>query len=185
MGTRHLTCVWQDDAWKVAQYGQWDGYPEGAGMEVLLFLRGADLEAFAASCRNVRWVGSSEAAALWNSGKPHPELSRDTGPKILSVVLAHPGTHPLGLWNDIAFAADSIFCEWAYVIDLDANTFEVYKGFNNEPLPEDARFYCAGAYEEIEGGKRYYPVRLVKAYPLDTLPSGTRFVHDMRAKDDE
>jgi len=28
MGTRNLTCVMKDGQYKVAQYGQWDGYPE-------------------------------------------------------------------------------------------------------------------------------------------------------------
>lgn len=28
MGTRHLTAVVIDGDYKVAQYGQWDGYPE-------------------------------------------------------------------------------------------------------------------------------------------------------------
>lgn len=31
MGTRNLTCVVLDGEFKVAQYGQWDGYPEGSG----------------------------------------------------------------------------------------------------------------------------------------------------------
>ena len=39
MGTRHLICVKLDGEYKIAQYGQWDGYPEGAGLEVLRFLR--------------------------------------------------------------------------------------------------------------------------------------------------
>ena len=35
MGTRNLTIVYYDGDYRVAQYGQWDGYPEGAGIEVL------------------------------------------------------------------------------------------------------------------------------------------------------
>lgn len=31
MGTRNLTAVYLDGQYKVAQYGQWDGYPEGRG----------------------------------------------------------------------------------------------------------------------------------------------------------
>lgn len=31
MGTRNLTAVYLDGQYKVAQYGQWDGYPEGQG----------------------------------------------------------------------------------------------------------------------------------------------------------
>lgn len=38
MGTRNLTCVVLDGEYKVAQYGQWDGYPEGQGRTILEFL---------------------------------------------------------------------------------------------------------------------------------------------------
>lgn len=33
MGTRNLTAVYIDGEYKVAQYGQWDGYPEGPGAD--------------------------------------------------------------------------------------------------------------------------------------------------------
>lgn len=39
MGTRHLICVSHNDQCKVAQYGQWDGYPAGQGVNILAFLR--------------------------------------------------------------------------------------------------------------------------------------------------
>ncbi|MHC5949058.1 hypothetical protein ACVXZ3_04645 [Providencia hangzhouensis] len=39
MGTRHLICVAKDGDYKVAQYGQWDGYPSGQGLTLLTFLR--------------------------------------------------------------------------------------------------------------------------------------------------
>ena len=39
MGTRNLTAVYLDGQYKVAQYGQWDGYPEGQGITALTFLR--------------------------------------------------------------------------------------------------------------------------------------------------
>ena len=39
MGTKNLTCVYCNGAYRVAQYGQWDGYPDGQGITALTFLR--------------------------------------------------------------------------------------------------------------------------------------------------
>ena len=39
MGTRNLTIVHKNGEYKVAQYGQWDGYPEGLGATLLNFLK--------------------------------------------------------------------------------------------------------------------------------------------------
>ena len=38
MGTRNLTVVYHGGKHVVAQYGQWDGYPEGQGITCLDFL---------------------------------------------------------------------------------------------------------------------------------------------------
>lgn len=40
MGTRNLTIVHSNGEYKVAQYGQWDGYPEGLGVQLLKYLKG-------------------------------------------------------------------------------------------------------------------------------------------------
>ena len=41
MGTRSLTVVVHNNEVKVAQYGQWDGYPKGQGKTLLSFLKDA------------------------------------------------------------------------------------------------------------------------------------------------
>ena len=38
MGTRHLIIVKNEGEVKVAQYGQWDGYPDGVGTDIVNFL---------------------------------------------------------------------------------------------------------------------------------------------------
>lgn len=43
MGTRNLTMVIKNAKPVVAQYGQWDGYPEGQGSTILEFLKSKDL----------------------------------------------------------------------------------------------------------------------------------------------
>ena len=47
MGTRHSQMVINKAGeTKVVQYGQWDGYPSGQGVDILAFLRGADLDKY-------------------------------------------------------------------------------------------------------------------------------------------
>lgn len=189
MGTRHLVCVARDGEYKVAQYGQWDGYPSGAGMGCLEFLRHKIMRAtFESKLKNyVRFATEKEIKKQWKecgadeSGwvsmdvadkykKLYPENSRDTGYEVLSIILS--ADKELLLQNDIDFVRDSLFCEWAYVIDLDKNTFEVYKGFNKEPLGEYERFFKF----QDEGILEYYPVRFKASYDIDHLPSDEEFL---------
>lgn len=63
--------------------------------------------------------------------KRYPSLSRDTGGKILDVIADAKHDNPIFIRkvkDALGFAIDFLFCEWMYVIDLDANRLEVYKG---------------------------------------------------------
>lgn len=53
-----------------------------------------------------------------------PSISRDTYAKILEI--AANAMEPVPLIKDAEFIADTLFCEWAYVVDLDEGLFEVY-----------------------------------------------------------
>lgn len=167
MGTRHLIAVKLDGEYRIAQYGQWDGYPSGQGVDVLEFLAKFDRPAFERKLRAASFYTPSELEALWKGDwlDSNPHISRDAGADILGMVLAAPDG--IKLRNSIDFAGDSLFCEYGYVIDLDDNVLEVFKGFNREPLPEHERFAAA----KREEGSEYYPIRRVAQYPLYSLPT--------------
>jgi len=194
MGTRNLTCVVLDGEYRVAQYGQWDGDPEGQGATILEFLRTRDLKEFAkqvAKCSFIAnqsyyddlckelgiktrdcWISTDDARRF---GALHPELSRDTGGKILELI--QNAQNGLILDNDIGFVNNSLFCEWAYVVDLDKGTLEVYKGCNKRRLGKDQRFYSDAPPDD-----KYYPIRLAKAFDLNALPTRDKFLAELKDK---
>lgn len=185
MGTRNLTCVVVDNIIKVAQYGQWDGNPEGQGTTIYEFLQECDLTDFRNKVRtlteitpkNIKdaWIKcGAEPDAEWVSTEVaekmkeiYPHLSRDIGAEILSII-ANDQAKEVKLSTD--FAADSLFCEWAYVLDLDNNVLEVYKGFQHNPHTK-GRFANLGNLDNNTGP--YYPVALVKSFSISDLPKTT------------
>lgn len=180
MGIRHLTIVVAEGDYKVAQYGQWDGYPSGQGKTVLRFIHDNDMQAFKQKLANVQWITEEEHdAALRSVGAPdgmldmdqhaeyvkrYPELTRDTGADILDLIMK--SEELIKLSNSIKFAADSLFCEWAWLINLDSNELEVYKGFNREPLPDGERF--KGIDPDAERGE-YHEIKFVRTFTFDEL----------------
>jgi len=199
MGTRNSTFVQCDGEYKVAQYGQWDGYPEGVGVGVYecitRIVNLGQLEDFKDKVRALRTLTLEDVKARWKecgaddsgwvdmavSGRfaaKWPWLSRDcAGDKVLPLIESGQVTE---VKLDDKFPGDSLFCEWCYVIDLDAGTFEVYGGFNKDPLPEGARFY-----DLTDASEGYHPVRLLVSWPLTALPTRDEFLAATTEREEE
>lgn len=177
MGTRNLVAVIHHGEYKVAQYGQWDGYPSGQGYTICDFLQNKmDLKKFKKATSECKFLTDNEVHDRWvecgaspdsdlvsmdvsaKFKKTYPALSRDTGATVLELI-QNGARH---LQNNIDFVGDSLFCEWAYVVDLDNQVLEVYKGFNKDPLDISERFHSFGLPKESHRSEYYYPVKLVK-----------------------
>lgn len=190
MGTRNLTCVVQDGKFKVAQYGQWDGYPEGAGAWIANFLKeDGNIDKLRTALNRVSFLQSGELKkrlyeaniGIMMLGSEQEQqykrdfywYDRDLGYKILEA-LVNSQDEKIELEDWSAFSTDSLFCEWAYVVDLDANTLVVYKGFNEDKSRE------AGHFENIEesGLNEYGTVYPVVVYSLDDLPDNQQLIDD-------
>jgi hypothetical protein len=204
MGTRHLITICIDGKYPIAQYGQFDGYPERAGVNILNHLRTTslyDIKAGALAAvphtketlRQVyidlgidpdsEWISIEDGRKV---NEAHPQLDRCMSANIIKFVADNGGSAPFPVLLDLDFAQDSLFCEWAYVIDFDTNTFEVYKGFNHEPLTEGERFYKSNSDgQESCSGNKYYPVKLVASFDLMNLPTNDSFVKMFTEDDDE
>lgn len=198
MGTRNLTMVFKDGEYKVAQYGQWDGYPGGQGLNALTFLRDElDRDKFFAGlsriCEPTQELYDRINAQIDRGGRVSdvcPSLSRDTCAKILGVI--QDSTEPVPLRLSVDYAGDSLSCEWIWLADFDRGTFEAYKGFNKEPLDPSERFANTPldpdghTFKDGDGGTyRYHQCKFVTSWPLDSLPDDETFLAAFRSPDED
>jgi hypothetical protein len=165
MGTRNLTVVKDNTGTtRVAQYGQWDGYPQHSGLKALDFLRD---EILVENLRNrltlVEFIDDQEAEAIWegfehDSNDPtkytneYPGLSRDTGIDILLAVAG--ATETLKTIDNSEFAKDTLFCEGIYEVDFSIGKFiSTYNGITKEffleNLPSDEHYLSAMGVEAL------------------------------------
>lgn len=195
MGTRNLTMVYSAGKMKIAQYGQWDGYPSGQGLTVAKFVRDVLLkpekrEAFMKQLDRVRfiddakqkeikaflkslgckdgWMNMNQAAQYH---KKYPLLTRDNGAEILFLIHKAKGKRPLWVGDSTEFAGESLSNEWSYLINLDTNELELYKGFNKAPLGRGQRFKYMESQLKAEWKAEgrtpdYYPVKCYGKIPM-------------------
>lgn len=186
MGTRNLTMVVLDGEYRVAQYGQFDGYPSGQGATVLEFLEKWNRELFLEKLKATRFATSEELGVMQTEfekqgeswWEEHSHISREMAAKILPFVQREePG---LVLKNELDFAADSVMCEYAYLIDLDHDRLEVYRGFNEKDLTAEDRFHALPLPERAHN---YRQIKLAASYALNALPTVEQMEDDCAAFD--
>jgi hypothetical protein len=175
MGTRNLTIVIKNKEVRVAQYGQWDGHPSGQGQTILDFLNTVgSLSDFSEQVSHSVFGNQKHIQNIFNKhgynmkNSVYAHMSRDIGAEILYFINAwdYSIKGPILLQNNIEFANDALFCEWAYVIDLDTNKLEVYNGYKSEyPMNKSERFYS-----EFMDENNYYPIKCVGIFDLNDLP---------------
>jgi hypothetical protein len=145
MGTRHLITAFDEQGeLKIAQYGQWDGYPSGQGVSVLAWLRmttrinyddkllspilngmkrtkfGTDeeIENLYSKYPQMNYVGTEDEEYF---SLHYPNLTRDTGADILGVVAYSVGD--VLLVDNSDFANDELMCEGIYSVNFQSEYF--------------------------------------------------------------
>jgi hypothetical protein len=166
MGTRGAFGFIVNEQEKIA-YNHFDSYPEGKGIEVLRWLREADLDDVRRRVADLLVVDPESSPTPEDierlrqyanmhvggpaSGTPLEQatwyqLLRETQGDLTLILQA-------GVIEDgHTFPLDSLFCEWAYIVDLDKNRFEVYEGFQRK-LPKKGRW--KGRPTKAEDEKTY------------------------------
>jgi len=148
MGTRHRQAVISKrGALKVQQYGQWDGYSSGQGLDILNFLRNADLKTYQKNLTQLKQINKAQIAEVdadKNWTETYPYLSRDCGSRI----------HEMIEKDEVPFVSHTPekecekWCEGFYTIDLQKGVFisEYYGKKTEYPLdnlPTDKEYLAA------------------------------------------
>ena len=152
MGTRNLTKVIdKDGVIKVAQYGQWDGYPSGQGLRTLYHAHNhALIESKLKLCHFLDQDGIDHINKGMNENTDlsfeYPNLSRDTGADILGyVAYALPYDGEIQLVDNSDFEQDELFCEGVYTLDFQKRKFISWYGgktveFDLDNLPDNQTY---------------------------------------------
>ena len=152
MGTRNLTKVIDKQGnIKVAQYGQWDGYPSGQGLTALYHAHNAGM--IESKLDKLHFLNDSEIdninSLLAASGQPvsevYPTLSRDTCADILGYVAY---SSDVFLVDSSDFEKDDLFCEGVYTLDFQKRKFISWYGektveFDLDDLPDKETYLNA------------------------------------------
>ncbi len=173
MGTRGAYGFRIDEKDKVTSNGH-DSHPSGLGKNIMIYIANTPLEKIRVAASRITLVrGDSEPSAElikrykkyaeedvsenWNYYDLLAKTQRNRFPGNLFFYnkdLEH-------MIDDSEFLHDSLFCEWAYIINMDSGQFEVYQGGN-----EDKSALGRYARYKVPDNEDHMGVVLVKETPL-------------------
>lgn len=146
MGTRHRQAVISKDGeLKIQQYGQWDGYPSGQGVEILQYLRNGNLEKYYKNLLKIHQITDEQIDEVNSHGENwsnlYPYLSRDCGSKIHQMIENGEVKFVQFIDEDEAHR----WCEGFYTIDFQNNLFSsefhgISSSFDLNELPSDEEY---------------------------------------------
>ena len=143
MSTRGAVGIRMDGTDKIG-YNHFDSYPTGLGDDILIWLSNMNLESLKDVFNKIEFTDDWEKQT-WDWNKHCLNLTFEDYHK---------------------FLYSSLFCEFAYIINLDINMLEYYVGFNKD-LNAPGRY---SNFKDKESG--YCGVRLEKEIPLQDIFDG-------------
>ena len=153
-------------------YNHFDSYPGGLGDEVVTFIKNNAISVLEAAANNIKLVEakSTPTSEQIQRYKHYADHDVSTGSFYEWYVLLRNVQGNLQAYVDDLeymidkreFLKDSVFCEYAYIINLDTKKLEFYKGFNDKQL------YDKGRYASIPRDEKndYYGVMLMAEFDL-------------------
>jgi len=162
-------------------YNHFDSYPTGLGKDVIVFIGDTSNEELNDISDKIKLVNGNKEATLKQieECKEFSDTHVSTGKLTEWYCLLRNAQGELGAFkkglkymvDGKSFLNDSLYCEWAYIINLDTSVLEIYKGFNKNKNAKGryARNWDKTNEKEKENSDVYYGVELLKEIPLDEI----------------
>jgi len=178
MGTRGL-CGFRYKEKDYLTYNHFDSYPDGLGLNILNEIRAMDFEKLKARVSKIEFVDTAVKPTFeeqLNIPKEFWDLTVSKGiaedwycllRKSQGTIEPYYNGTLKYMIDSASFIKDGLYCEWAYVVNLDTMKFEVWRGFQEKPQSRN-RY-------GVEPKDGYYPALLQREYDLSSLPSGKDF----------
>lgn len=142
MSTRGVYGFRVNELDKVA-YAPADAHPEGLGRRILTYISSKSPDAIRDMALKLRFISPE--------GNQSPEetfLFRDDA---------------LGIVDSAEFLSDNVYCNWAYIINVDTSLLEVHSGGKHTPSSKGRYISAFQANSEFRG------VKLINEIPLDLI----------------
>ena len=171
MGTRGAYGFRRDKTDKVT-YNHFDSYPSYLGANIMEFVQNNSDETMNDMFDKMIMVDQGENIPL--AIKLEHNLGKDTD----WYQFLREGQGDLERNKTIRFMidskdflTDSLFCEYAYIINLSTKCLEIYKGFNKDPKARGryAKIKDASGFNSIPNEKPYYGIVLVRSISFKVL----------------
>lgn len=152
-------------------YNHWDSHPRWLGRNVLDYVESTPIDRMREVARDIVLVdqASKPSLELVERYRHYADLNvseqkLDDWYCLLRIAQGemHPYNRDLGHMIDgNGFLADSLLCQWAYIVNLDNEKLEVYRGLNRDP-------HAAGRYSSLalHNNFGYQGVALRKEIPV-------------------
>ena len=144
-------------------YSPSDSYPDYLGAIFVEWLSKKSVEELKEIFDNTEMVTEGELTELdkrWCLN--HGITPQENWSSTLSDCFGDPsafGISPV-LLDSSEYILDSLFCEYAYIANLDTNQLEFWVGFQTSPDPDNR-------YGTKKSASGYYPCKLIKTWPLN------------------
>lgn len=180
MGTRGAYGFIVDGEEKIT-YNHFDSYPFYLGISIKKQINSKTIEELTQIAKNVKLIKRTKTGKIRSATQAQIKKVRDfekeNGVNLSDFTvntkdqkdwycILRNGQGTLNLpfmIDDSLFLNDSLFCEWAYIANIDSGCLEIYKGFNKNPNA-DGRYA-----KNLDSDSEYYGVVLLDEIPFELL----------------